>query len=285
MVKKLKRKHIRPLIQALFALFSNGWIQGFFQGRIFKGASKHLCLPGLNCYSCPGALGACPIGALQATLSSAQFKVALYVTGFLTMVGALLGRFVCGFLCPFGWIQELIHKIPFPKKLRKLPLEKILRCLKYAILALFVILLPMLFIDATGIGKPWFCAYICPAGTLEAGIPLVLGNPALRSILGFLYTWKLLILAVILFLSVLIWRPFCRYLCPLGAIYGFFNPIALVRQKVRKENCIDCGACQSACPLDLKVWQKPNQLDCIRCGKCRDACPTNAIGLIYPFKK
>lgn len=280
MGKKFKKIHIRPTVQAVWALLTNGWLPGYFKGTIFKGSTKGLCLPGLNCYSCPGSFGACPIGALQATLTSAEYKLALYVTGFLVMVGAALGRFVCGYLCPFGWIQELLHKIPFPKKLKKLPGEKFLRWLKYIILVVFVILLPMFFVDATGIGKPWFCAYICPAGTLEAGIPLVLANSALQRILGFLYAWKFLILAITVLLALLIWRPFCRYLCPLGAIYGMFNPIALIRFKNNKEKCTDCGACQRACPMDLPVHQKPNSIDCMRCGKCQHTCPTGALKTI-----
>lgn len=280
-----KRLRLRPCIQAVFTLLSNGWIKGYRNGTIYTGAGKKFCAPGLNCYSCPGALGSCPIGALQSTLTAPEFKFALYVSGFLIMVGAALGRFVCGFLCPFGWIQELLHKIPFPKKLKKLPGEKLLRCLKYGILIVFVILLPLFFIDATGIGKPWFCAFICPAGTLEAGIPLVLMNDFLRPALGFLYTWKLFILILLLLLSLLIWRPFCRYLCPLGAIYGCFNPISLIRFKINADNCIDCGVCEKACPMSLPVHRKPNGMECVRCGKCKDACPTNAIETIYPFKK
>ncbi len=285
MDKKKIRKNIRPWIQGITALLSNSWLTGFFKGTIFKGATKSVCLPGLNCYSCPGALGACPLGALQNTLTAAQYKFALYVSGLLVAFGAVCGRFICGFLCPFGWIQELIHKIPFPKKFKKLPAEKILRLLKHLILIVFVILLPLFFIDATGIGKPWFCAYICPAGTLEAGIPLVLLNSGLRQIVGFLYAWKLLILAIILFLALILWRPFCRYLCPLGAIYGYFNPIALIRFKVDQQKCVRCGACQKACPMDLPIHQKPNPMDCMRCGKCKDTCPTDAIQTIYPFKK
>ncbi len=282
---KKKKIKLRPLIQGIFALISNGWLPGYFKGTIYRGKWKSICLPGLNCYSCPGSFGACPIGALQATLTAAEYKIALYVSGFLVAVGAALGRFICGFLCPFGWIQELIHKIPFPIKKKTLPGEKFWRWLKYPILLLFVILLPMFFIDITGIGKPWFCAYICPTGTLEAGIPLVLANAALRQTLGFLYAWKLLILGIIILLALIIWRPFCRYICPLGAIYGFFNPIALVRHKVNQNKCTSCGACNKACPMDLPVQQKPNAMDCVRCGKCREVCPENALELIYPFKK
>ena len=83
LAKKIKKLHIRSLIQGIFALVSNGWLPGYFRGRIFTGATKNFCLPGLNCYSCPGSFGACPIGALQATLNSAEYKIALYVSGFL----------------------------------------------------------------------------------------------------------------------------------------------------------------------------------------------------------
>ena len=99
------------------------------------------CVPGLNCYSCPGATGACPIGSLQAVIGSWNFKMAYYVVGFLIFVGALLGRLVCGFLCPFGLIQDLLNKIPFPKKMRTFRGDKLLRKLKYVILMVFVILL------------------------------------------------------------------------------------------------------------------------------------------------
>ena len=106
----------RHLIQAAFFALTNGYAQGFATGRIYSGENKSLCVPGLNCYSCPGAYFACPIGSLQAVLNSRNFKVSCYVFGFLMMTGALLGRLVCAFLCPFGLVQDLIYHIPFPRK-------------------------------------------------------------------------------------------------------------------------------------------------------------------------
>lgn len=275
--KKKKAGRFRLLIQCAFAALSNGYLLGFGKGKIYTGPLKVLCSPGLNCYSCPGAFGSCPIGALQAVLNSRQYHVALYVIGMLTVFGTACGRLICGFLCPFGLVQDLLHKIPFPKKLRKLPGERYLRYLRFVLLGVFVILLPTVVHNLVGNGDPWFCKYICPAGTLEAGIPLVLLNPELQSAIGWQYAWKIGILVIILIGSVILYRPFCRYLCPLGAFYGLFNRFALYRYHVDEDKCVDCGACQRACKLDIPVWKNPNSMDCIRCGECKSACPTGAI--------
>ena len=271
------KKHARLCVQVAVAALTNGYLIGFVKGKIFTGKTKQLCVPGLNCYSCPGALGSCPIGSLQATLGSRDYKFAFYVVGFLMIVGALVGRFVCGWLCPFGLIQDLLYKIPFVKKLRKLPGDRWLKWIKYILLAGFVILLPLFAVDIIGQGQPWFCKYICPAGTLEGGIPLVLLNKELQAAIGWLFAWKNLLLVLLIFLSILVYRPFCRYLCPLGAIYGLFNPIAFYRYKVDKEKCTGCKACQKTCKLDIPVYQKPNSMDCIRCRACKRACPHHAI--------
>ena len=227
--------------------------------------------------SCPGALGSCPIGSLQAVIGSRSYRFSFYIAGFLLLFGALFGRLVCGWLCPFGLVQDLLYKIPFVKKLRRLPGDRWLKYLKYVILAGFVIVLPLTVLDIVGQGQPWFCKYICPSGTLFAGIPLIASNPPLRAALGWLFTWKAAILAALLLLSLLVYRPFCRYLCPLGAIYGLFNPAALYRFRIDKEKCTGCGACQKACKLDIPIHQTPNSPECIRCGDCRRACPHGAI--------
>lgn len=286
MVKKKKRPgKLRLLIQCAFAALSNGHLIGFRTGKIYTGPLKVLCTPGMNCYSCPGALGSCPIGSLQAVLNSKQYHIALYVLGLLTVIGTFFGRLICGFLCPFGLIQDLLHKIPFPRKIRKLPGERYWRCLRFVLLGVFVILLPMLVHNLLGIGDPWFCKYICPVGTLEAGIPLVILNPELQGAIGWQYVWKIGLLVLILVASVVIYRPFCRYLCPLGAVYGLFNRFAIYRYHIDHEKCVECGACQTACKLDIPVWKKPNSIDCIRCGECRNACPTGAIQSMYRAKK
>lgn len=264
-------------LRLAFAALTNGYVKGFVTGRIFTGPSKQVCLPGLNCYSCPGALGACPIGGIQAVLADRNFSFPFYVLGFLTIVGAFLGRIVCGWLCPFGLFQDLLHKIPLGKKYKEVKGEKYLIYLKYVILAVFVILLPMLVLDFVGQGEPWFCKWICPSGTLMAGWPLVIANEGIREAAGWLFAWKNLILFAIIGLSVVIFRPFCRFLCPLGAIYGFFNNVSAYRHLVDEKRCTRCGVCQKTCKMNIPVYDKPNSSECIRCRDCIQACPEQAI--------
>ncbi|EOT26495.1 hypothetical protein C805_00580 [Eubacterium sp. 14-2] len=264
-------------VQAFWALLTNSYLAGFVQGKIYKGKLKNLCVPGLNCYSCPGAVGACPIGAMQAVIGNRNFKFAFYVAGFLMFVGALTGRFVCGWLCPFGLIQEMLHKIPFLKKIDTFRGDKLLRKMKYVIFIVFVILLPMVLVDVLGQGAPYFCKLICPAGTLEGGLPLVLLNQSMRGALGWLYAWKNVLLLVTVILSVMIYRPFCKYICPLGAVYSVFNSIAVFRYRVEKETCTGCGVCARVCKMQVNPAEHPNHPECIRCGVCKKSCPVNAI--------
>jgi polyferredoxin len=217
---------------------------------------------------------------VQAVITTRNFSFSYYMAGFFLAVGALMGRFVCGWLCPFGLVQDLLHRIPFGKKITTVRGDRFLRYLKYGILLVFVILLPMFVLDFVGQGEPWFCKWICPSGTLMAGWPLVLLNTGIRQTVGLLFAWKNLILIVLIVLSVIIYRPFCRYLCPLGAIYGLFNPISLYRYRIDTGKCTNCGDCQSACKMNICVNEKPNSPECIRCGECIATCKKNALSKV-----
>ncbi|MEG1175610.1 MAG: 4Fe-4S binding protein [Ruthenibacterium sp.] len=269
----------RHWLQAAWMALTNSYATGFVQGKIFRGETKAVCVPGLNCYSCPGARGACPIGSLQAVLDSREFTVSCYVLGFIMLFGVTMGRLVCGFLCPFGFVQDMLYKIPLGKKRKNLPGHRWLKYLKYVVLVVLVLLLPSLPTNLSGGGDPWFCKWVCPSGTLMGGIPLVLTNEGLRGAVGALFTWKMALLLIILALSVLWYRPFCKYLCPLGALYGICNPIALYGFRVDEKKCTRCGQCQTACGMGLAVYKTPNSAECIRCGDCRAVCPTGAISL------
>ena len=258
-------------IQALAALLQNANLKGFFTGKIYQGPLKSVCVPGLNCYSCPGAVGACPIGSLQSFLSGLRVRIPYYIVGLLLFFGAVLGRAVCGFLCPFGFLQELLNKIPGVPKRDHFRLDRPLRRLKYAVLVLLVVVLPLLY-PLT----PFFCKYHCPSGTL-AGILLAARDSMVRAQLGGIFLWKFFVLLWVAAACLVIYRPFCKYLCPLGAIYGLFNRFALYRTHLDADRCIHCGACAKACRMCVDPSKTPNSAECIRCGDCARACPAGAL--------
>lgn len=265
--KKPKSRRIRRYTQLMAAVLYNCHIRGFADGKIYKGDVKSVCVPGLNCYSCPGAVASCPLGSLQSSLVNARFRAPYYILGTLLLFGLFLGRVICGFLCPVGLIQELLHRIPSPKW-KKGRITRVLSYCKYVVLALFVIAVP-LFQYAPG-----FCKYICPAGTFEAGFPLVFKNKFLRTMLGRLFTIKVLLLVLILIGCVFCFRAFCRFLCPLGAIYSFFHPVAVFGIRVDSTKCTHCNACVRCCPMDIRTV---GDRECVHCGSCIDACPEQCI--------
>lgn len=259
----------RRLIQVYAALLYNANIKGFFSGKIYTGDTKNLCVPGLNCYSCPGAVGACPLGALQDSLARSGKTAPAYIFGILILFGLLLGRIVCGFLCPFGLIQELLYKIRTPK-LRKSRFTRIASYFKY-ILLIVVIAIPIIYA-----GIPVFCKYICPAGTLEGAVSLLsnIQNSSFFEMLGYLFTWKFCVLLFVIVASVFIYRFLCRFICPLGAIYSLFCKISLLGVKLDKDKCINCGLCIQGCKMDIK---HVGDHECIQCGECISICPVQAI--------
>ena len=247
---------VRRIVQVLTALLYNLNLPGFASGTIYQGASKAVCVPGLNCYSCPGAIGSCPIGAAQAVLGSKNYSMTYYLVGFFLTVGTVFGRTICGYACPFGLIQELIYKIPF-KKVRNSRVFGVLKYGKYLALAVLVIAAPLLTSAITGVGTPAFCKYLCPAGTLEAGIPLLLFNGQLRDAAGWLFVLKMTLLIATVAACVMIYRPFCRFVCPLGAIYGLFNPISVIGIRLDTDACTQCKACERVCKMGVDPSVNP----------------------------
>lgn len=266
----------RKLIQLYAALLTNANMAGFVTGTIYKGNTKSICVPGMNCYSCPGAVGACPLGSLQNALSESKTKAPHYVIGIILLYCILLGRTICGFLCPAGFLQELLYKIRTPK-LKKNKVTRVLSYFKYVLLVVLVIAIPLHFgLQSQTISIPAFCKYICPVGTFEGAVGLLVNpsNTALFDMLGYIFTWKFAILAVTIVASIFIFRFFCRFLCPLGALYGIFNRFAILGIKVDKSKCDSCGACISHCKMDVK---RVGDHECINCGECKDVCHTGAI--------
>ena len=272
---KIIRSVNRRFVQLLATVLTNQELLNVTSGRLYKGSAKNLCAPGLNCYSCPAATLSCPLGALQAIGGTAGYGFSFYVGGFLLLLGVLWGRFACGFLCPFGLLQDLLSKLPVPKRRLFSPL----RYVKYLLLVIFVLLLPVLLLMVNGVGAPAFCEYICPAGMLEAAVSLLLTHAEYRQAVGGLFVLKAVLLAVVLIGCLFIRRFFCKMLCPLGAIYGLLNVVSICRLHFDEKSCVSCGRCQKVCPMDIDPAAQPHSPECIMCGQCVEACPQKALHL------
>ncbi len=263
-------KLYQRLAQILSVCLYNAYIPGFFKASIYQGMLKTIPCPGLNCHSCPSALSTCPIGVLQLFVSYGTYHISLYVVGFLGAIGALGGRIICGWACPFGLLQDLVFKVPLPE-IKIYPLVEKTR---------YVVLIGLVGVAAWITKEPWFCKAICPAGTLEAGIPLVILNSDLRDLIGGLFFFKAAVLGVLLLLMMISKRPFCRVLCPLGALYSLFNKISFFRIAVDNDACISCDACHKECPVGIRIYQEGGgSSSCVRCFRCVKDCPTKAISI------
>ena len=264
----------RRWIQLYTALLFNAYLKGYITGEIFKGVTKNVCTPGLNCYSCPGAVTSCPLGALQNAFASSGKTTPYYMLGIILIYCITFGRMICGWVCPFGLVQDLLHKIKTPK-LKKSPVTRILSYFKYVVLVLFVVVFPLLYV-VRDLPLPAFCKYICPAGTFGGALGLLINplNESVFGMLGPLFTWKFILMVSFLVAAVFIYRVFCRFVCPLGALYGLFNRFAFFGIKLDRSACTDCGKCVSKCKMDIR---EVGDHECIQCGECIGVCPTQAI--------
>jgi ferredoxin-type protein NapH len=262
---KIAHHRIGQIIASIITL---GHAPAIWTGNIYQGSLKSACVPILNCWGCPLSLFSCPIGGLQHFLNLHLFP--FYIIGFFGVIGMIVGRMVCGWLCPFGLLQDILQKI----KTIKLRLPYWMTYIKYGVLIIvagFIAWFTM---------EPWFCK-LCPAGIIEAGIPLVLADKTgdIRALVGWLFWTKIAILFLIVIFSILIKRFFCRVFCPIGAIYSLFNRFSLVHLRIDKEKCPTCGFCATICPMDINVYDNPNQKECIRCLECVKKCPSVAVSL------
>ncbi len=269
----------RRVWQLSSTIIQNGYLPGFLNLTIYQGFLKGYCVPTLNCYACPGAFCSCPIGTLQHFSMTNRFP--FFLIGFLGVVGTGVGRMTCGWLCPFGLLQDMLKKIT--RKVVHLP--QWMGNLKYLSLILIAIALPFFLKDM------WF-SKLCPAGGVEAAIPWAIGGSSrspdmaglnVRSMITSLFWIKIAILSFFLVAMVFVKRPFCRFACPLGAIFSAMNRISLVKMKFDSKKCTSCKICNRVCPVDLDV---PSQLDspeCIKCLECTK-CPEKAISVVFGLR-
>lgn len=255
----------RPFVQLASFVFANSWFLSRFKG---------FCYPALNCWSCPSANFACPIGALQNASSGANLGLAggkswwslipVYVLGTLLFFSALFGRMMCGWLCPFGWFQDLIAR---RGKHWHLP--------RWTYYIRYVVLVGLVFVIPFYTGESWF-SKLCPMGALEGSIPQPLLHPGLRSQIGLMYWLKLIILAVTVLAAYLWRRPFCGAICPLGAIFSLTQRVSAWRLDYERHKCIDCMYCVRICPAGIDPRRELNSHACIGCLECHK-CPYGAI--------
>lgn len=190
--------------------------------------------------------------------------------GLILLPAVLLGRLLCGWICPFGFLQDLLHRIPSPK----FTLPQWTSFIKYGVLAVLVLALPFILGADTYFS---FCR-ICPASALEVAIPSIIREGRPENIWPTMV--RMHVLALVLVGAVLSSRSFCKVLCPIGAILAPLNYLAFWAIKVPTQNCLSCKKCDRVCPVDggpsdrISANISPNRaLDCIVCHECQQACP------------
>jgi len=226
-------------------------------------------IPGcvFHCYSCPWSSFACPVGvaANYAALWPAAREVPYLLLGVLLIVGAVSGSLVCGWACPFGFLQDLLGKLTK----QKLALPGWAGHFRYVVLVGLLLALP-LWLGYQGIrfeDQTLSICRLCPAGALEAGVPysiqsVLQGGPWLMS------WYKAVILAVFVGLALLVHRPWCRLFCPLGGLLALFNRLSLFHLQFNREECTECSLCRSRCSMGVKVDLQLNAPGCVRCLEC-----------------
>jgi ferredoxin-type protein NapH len=237
------------------------WVQaGFLLAWLdpFMLRMHWVCGPVFHCYSCPMATFACPIGVLANF--SAIHMIPFAAVGTLVVLGAVFGSLVCGWACPFGFLQDLIASIPTPK----CTLPAWTGCLRYVVLLVFVLMIPFYL----GKDSPLFICSLCPAGALEGALP----NVARSALAGAPVVWpnvaKLSILVALLIAMFFTWRPWCTLFCPLGAIYGLLNHVSILFLRFHPARCGDCGTCRSLCLDGGKSERRVDGSRCVRCMEC-----------------
>lgn len=249
--------------QVCGVLLANAYMSVVSRQVIYKGPLKCTCLPFIYCHACPSSTFSCPIGTLQHYMAIRKFPFEL--VGHITLLGLLIGRMACGWLCPFGLVQDLLNRTT-GKNIR---LPRALVGLSVLALLLLVLLIPYL------TAEHWF-SKLCPLGMLVAGIPWVTWNPinpetgaptVAAGSVGLLFAVKFLVLVGFLGLFFFSKRPFCRFVCPMGLVLSLFNRVSLVQLSVAP-SCTRCGACEKNCPVGIRVYEDPNSRECVRCLQC-----------------
>ncbi len=222
-----------------------------------------MCSPVFHCYACPLATFACPIGVIAQFSALGLFP--FVAVGLLILVASTLGSLICGWVCPFGLLQDLAARVPTPR----LKIPQWMGYGRYVMLFGAVILVPYFF----GEGHPLFICRICPAGFLEKAVPdmvtaAIKGNP-----IPWPNAIKISIISVFVIAIFITIRPWCRILCPLGVIFAFFNRISVFSMNLKEHDCTQCGRCRTLCTYGVQPDKTPNSDNCLRCLECTKCGP------------
>lgn len=241
--------------------------------------------PFLNCQACEMATGACPIGQTQQSL--ARGSLPLLAAGSVLAAGALLGRWICGWLCPCGLVGDILDRA----SLRRFRPRQGWRWGGFVALG-FVLLGGAAFFAFGVEGQAPFCTTFCAAGKVYGLLPYyaTTAAPDVAAIgasdgLG-VFLFHAALFALFLLAAILVsGRVFCRYLCPLGALFGLFHRFAFVRVVHRAEACNGCGRCLGRCPMAIDLADPGflTQSACIRCGRCVELCARGARAWDLPW--
>lgn len=232
-----------------------------------------MCSPVFHCYACPLATFACPIGVIGQF--SALHIFPFMAVGLLLVVAGTFGSIICGWMCPFGLLQDLAAKIPTPR----LKIPRWMGYGRYVVLIGAVILVPYFF----GEGHGLFICKICPAGGLEKAVPDIVTAAAKGEQIVWPNAIKISIIGVFLVAIFISIRPWCRVLCPLGVIFGFFNRFSIFSMNLKDHACTRCGRCRTLCEYGVEPDKGVNTDHCLRCLECTK-CGPGALQSGYIFE-
>lgn len=244
--KVINRKNIRLLVQVISFMIFTGLFTTVY------GSLK-------NVYTC----------VIEGTFDLATCLSQLLIISVIFLLTVMLGRFFCGWMCAFGTLMDFLHFVSYKVIGKNITvnyaLDKALKLLKYIVLASSIFFIWTLGLNLFGGSNPWdvFGTYTS-FGQFPEFSQYVKSN------------WiGVAILAIIIIGGLFIERFFCRYLCPLGAIFSILSKLRILKIRKLENSCGKCSCCSKSCSMGININPKEvvTSGECINCFKCIDACP------------
>lgn len=312
--KRFKFKYGIPrlLIQLVSLLLLNGLLLTELYPNL-KLQRYPVPLPILLSINAPTNLAYGSLDVIQVALANPI--VPWVALAFVFIIGALLGRALCGWVCPMGFIQDMVTTAKGTLSQVDVRNHESGKRLKYFVLAAALLVSVSLAISLSlGFGDEYknslsifadgLLIPLAPEGTLFSTIPRailylkLIVTPAflakfsasqlgewIRSVPIVIYA-GVIVLLVFFYGAYKVPRFWCRYLCPVGAKMAPFQKYSFLGMKRDPVKCSKCPHCEAACPMQIRIlalpWEKFNDPECILCGDCADACPNNSLNYKFP---